>query len=322
METYNPEAPVKLETAEILLPRRPTHDDFLTGATGYLGSYIANDILTRYPDRLAVLVRAKSMEEPNTGSEVSQLHMNFGLFRQFRGADDVLLGDIAQPALGLDASSKEKLVTSMGSVIHCAASLNRKSEKTCLNVNLRGTLHVIALAREAHSRHGLRRFSDISTVAVAGLRQNELVSEDRMIEWNQSDYDPYVEQKNSANTWFNNSPRRSAHRFSARDCDGRYRSPETTQFDMVRAFVHLAVSQSFHSKKWQADIVPAHFVSRAVVEIHQKEKPRYDSYNLSSGRASLTYGEILDALASEKLVKTEVFSGRSFLNLFPERFAF
>jgi thioester reductase-like protein len=35
------------------------------------------------------------------------------------------------------------------SVIHCAASLNRKSEKSCLNVNLRGTLEVIQLAMRA-----------------------------------------------------------------------------------------------------------------------------------------------------------------------------
>ena len=39
-----------------------------------------------------------------------------------------------------------QLVRSTDSVIHCAASLNRKSEKSCLNVNLRGTLEVIQLA--------------------------------------------------------------------------------------------------------------------------------------------------------------------------------
>ena len=32
----------------------------------------------------------------------------------------------------------DRLVHTTDSVIHCAASLNRKSEKSCLNVNLRG----------------------------------------------------------------------------------------------------------------------------------------------------------------------------------------
>src|SRR6266851_3842897 len=77
------------------------------------------------------------------------------------------------------------------SLIHCAASLNRKSEKQCLNVNLRGTLEVIQLARHAQNRHGLRRYSHVSTVAVAGKRKNEIVTEDASIDWSRSDYDPY-----------------------------------------------------------------------------------------------------------------------------------
>ena len=57
------------------------------------------------------------------------------------------------------------------SVIHCAASLNRKSEKSCLNVNLRGTLEVLQLGAACEHYHGLRRFSQVSTVAVAGKRK-------------------------------------------------------------------------------------------------------------------------------------------------------
>ena len=64
-----------------------------------------------------------------------------------------------------------------------------------MNVNLRGTLEVVQLARRAHEAHGLRRFSQISTVAVAGQRNNEVVTEDRAIEWERSDYDPYARTK-------------------------------------------------------------------------------------------------------------------------------
>ncbi len=87
------------------------------------------------------------------------------------------------------------LVAPTDSIIHCAASLNRKSEKSCLNVNLRGTLEVIQLAMRARDSHGLRRFSHVSTVAVAGQRANEVVAEDTAIDWNRSDYDPYARTK-------------------------------------------------------------------------------------------------------------------------------
>src|SRR2546430_16314568 len=54
---------------------------------------------------------------------------------------------------------------------------------------------VLLLAQKSHYYHGLRRFSLVSTVAVAGKRQDELVTEDRAIEWDRSDYDPYARTK-------------------------------------------------------------------------------------------------------------------------------
>src|SRR5690606_18166455 len=108
---------------------------------------------------------------------------------------DLYLGDLTLPELGLDAAARDRLVRTMDSVIHCAASLNRKSSKSCFNVNLRGTLSVIKLAQAARDQHGLRRFTDISTVAVAGERKHEVVTEDVAIDWNRSDYDPYARTK-------------------------------------------------------------------------------------------------------------------------------
>src|SRR5205807_7601344 len=96
---------------------------------------------------------------------------------------------------GLADDDYGRLVQTTDSVIHCAASLNRKSEKACLNVNLRGTLEVVKLALHARNEHGLRRFSHVSTVAVAGKRSNEVVTEDKSIEWDRSDYDPYARTK-------------------------------------------------------------------------------------------------------------------------------
>ena len=45
------------------------------------------------------------------------------------------------------------------------------------------------------------------------------------------------------------------------------------------------------------DIVPADYVSKAIVKIHQKNSPLYPRYHLSSGTGSQTYRELTDALA-------------------------
>jgi nucleoside-diphosphate-sugar epimerase len=45
------------------------------------------------------------------------------------------------------------------------------------------------------------------------------------------------------------------------------------------------------------DIVPADYVGKAIVSIHQKDAPAYPRYHLSSGTGSQTYRELTDALA-------------------------
>ena len=165
---------------------------FISGSSGYLGAHVAAGLLEGHADSLNLLVRAKDPHEAEMRLwQALQLHMDFPRFRDFlRARIRIFRGDLTEPKLGLAADDYARLVETTDAVIHCAASLNRRSEKSCLNVNLRGTLEVITLARRAHERHGVRRFSHVSTVAVAGERSNEVVGEDQAIDWNRSDYDP------------------------------------------------------------------------------------------------------------------------------------
>jgi len=274
---------------------------FLTGTTGYIGSYVAAGLLEGHRDRLALLVRAKTKEDAEKRLWQSlQLHLPFDRFHDYvKSRIDIYLGDITLRDLGLSPEDKKQLTHSMDSAIHIAASLNRKSDKACFNVNLRGTLEVIKLARAAQDHHGLRRFSDISTVAVCGRRENEVVTEDGTVDWERSDYDPYARTKKFCEHMIHELlPEVPITVFRPSIVLGDSRFARTTQFDMVRAFVFLARMPVLPFRAdWKADIVPANYVGRAIVHVHQKEKPQHGAYNLSSGTASLTYREIVDAMA-------------------------
>jgi nucleoside-diphosphate-sugar epimerase len=187
-------------------------------------------------------------------------------------------------------------------VLHCAASLNRKSEKNCLNVNLRGTLEVIQLARRAHDAHGLRRFSEVSTVAVAGRRSNELVTEDRAIDWERSDYDPYARTKkfgeHMVRELLPDVPRTI---FRPSIVLGDSRRAETTQFDMVKAFVFLGSLPVLPFRASDCvDIVPVDYVADAIVTLHQHAHPKHEIYHLSSGVNSESFRELTAALAAAR----------------------
>ncbi len=274
---------------------------FLTGATGYLGSYLVAGLLTEHRDTLNLLVRAKTEQEARERLWTSlQLHFAFPEFLEFLNTRvRIFRGDLTSDLFGLSDDEYHALVDSTDSLIHCAASLNRKSEKQCLNVNLRGTLEVIQLARCAQNRHGLRRYSHVSTVAVAGKRQNEIVTEDAAIDWSRSDYDPYARTKkfceHMANQLLPDVPKTI---FRPAIILGDSRRGDTSQFDMVQAFHVLAQMPVLPLRPDdKIDIVPANYVGKAIVSIHQKDAPAHGIYHLSSGTGSQTYHELTDVLA-------------------------
>ena len=284
---------------------------FLTGSTGYIGAHVAANLLQGHGASLNVLVRAR---DPQDGQlrlwRALQLHLGFPLFFEYLQTKvRVFVGDLTSPGFGLGRDDYDRLVHTTDSIIHCAASLNRKSEKSCLNVNLRGTLEVLTLARHAEHYHGLRRFSQVSTVAVAGKRSNELVTEDRSIEWDRSDYDPYARTKkfceHMTRVLLPDTPKMI---FRPSIVLGDSRRPETTQFDMVKAFVFLAGLPALPFRPTdRVDIVNVDFVADAIASLHQKEQPQYDTYHLSSGTSSETFRQLTSALAAAQQKRKPVF---------------
>jgi len=91
--------------------------------------------------------------------------------------------------------------------------------------------------------------------------------------------------------------------------DSRY--PETTQFDMVKAFVFLAGLPVLPFRPTdKLDIVNVDFVADAVATLHQKDNPQYDTYHLSSGTDSQTFRELTKALAAARNKSGPIFVPR------------
>ena len=284
---------------------------FLTGSTGYIGAHVAANLLDQQGAGLNLLVRGKDAHDAEVRLwHAMQLHMDFPRFYEhLQTRIRIFIGDLTTPQFGLDRDTYDRLIHTTDSVIHCAASLNRKSEKTCLNVNLRGTLEVVQLARRSHYYHGLRRFSNVSTVAVAGKRANEVVVEDRAIEWDRSDYDPYARTKKFCEHMVRELlPDVPITIFRPSIVLGDSRYPQTTQFDMVKAFVFLAGLPALPFRpNDKIDIVNVDFVADAISTLHSKENPQYDTYHLSSGTGSQTFREVTNALAAAQEKRAPVF---------------
>jgi nucleoside-diphosphate-sugar epimerase len=288
---------------------------FLTGATGYLGGYVLSEILAeREAGHPFLLTRARTRDEAVKKLwKALQLHMTPSQFEWALGRVRFVPGDLHADGLGIDDAMRRRVADGTTSVLHIAASLNRMSAKACFNANLRGTLSVLELAKTiADGRGGLERFSFVSTTAVSGRREHEVVAEDDAVSWDRSDYDPYARTKKLAEDLVHRLLPAETRRiiFRPPTVMGDSRFPETTQFDMVRAyafFVDLPVVPL--DPEARQDIVNADFVGKAIARIHLKPEPKHDAYHLSAGTGAETAMAIAEAL-SEIRGRRPIFAPR------------
>ncbi len=298
-----------------------TETIFITGATGFIGGYVVKELLDADPGvRVLALTRAKDIHAFTEKMwKTLQMHVRAAgtpaaaaaAFYKLMERIELISGDLHAPRLGIGDEDYDRLLSSVDSIIHIAASLNRKSAKACLNSNLRGTLSVVKLARaiaDARQAAGqkLRRFSHVSTAAVAGKRQSEVVLEDFAIDWDRSDYDPYGRTKKFCEHMISEllgDVERTFFRPSIVLGDSRW--PETTQFDMLRAFAFFVESPVVpFSDRIRVDTCNADWVGKAIAHIHTTPDPKWSIYNLASGRDSLTAGQIARSVSDALGTKT------------------
>ncbi|MGB5808884.1 MAG: SDR family oxidoreductase [Polyangiales bacterium] len=273
---------------------------FLTGATGFIGSYITEWLLRNTDHELALLVRAPDYD---AGVErlwqALQLHMRADEFHRFLERICFICGDLTEPDLGISPPDYDWLISNAESVLHNAAALNFRSERACTNHNLRGTLATIQLARAIQEDHPLRRFSLVSTVAVAGARPGQTVMESDPLDWTVADFNPYTRTKkfceHLVRELLPHVPRLYLRPSSVM---GDSRFPDTTQFDMVRAFCALSDLPVIPmSRDTHVDIVNADWVGPAIAELHVREDLAYDTYHLSAGSETRSLGEVSESVA-------------------------
>lgn len=285
----------------------------LSGGTGYLGAYALAFMAERTQARFRLLVRAESDEAAEEKLwRAMQLHWRGERFREERKRIDILRADFAEHALALNPKDRDLLQSEPHAILHCAATLNRRSESACLRVNQRGTLNLLNLAQELAERGHLGRFTYVSTVAVAGERQSEVVEEDSAIDWKRRDYDPYARSKKFCESLLESML--AGHDYAIVRPSivlGDSRFGQTTQFDMARAFVALAETPWLPlDPRTRLDICNADYVGAALAAIHLADSLEAQRFHLSAGRNSPRIGELVQSLASSMERKPARFSPR------------
>lgn len=274
---------------------------FVTGGTGFLGSYAIATILQTTELPVFAMVRARDRAHAVERLwEALQLNLpDEEAFWALQPRLHPILGDLHAPRLGLSSTDHDRVLAEADSVLHVAASLNRKSPKSCFNTNLRGSLSVLGLAGALAEAGRLRRFTNVSTAAVAGKRQRQVVEEDRSVEWDRSDYDPYARTKKFVEhmtTELLSDGRVLTLRPSSVLGDARHDACWIT--DMVRAFCVLADLPAVPlDPDVRQDLVAGDWVGAGIARLHLLEDLPHDTFHLSMGASAPTGRSLAAALA-------------------------
>jgi fatty acid CoA ligase FadD9 len=173
-----------LETAPTLPPPSDeVRTVLLTGATGFLGRYLALEWLERMAlvgGTVICLVRAKSNEDARRRLDKTFDGGDPELLAHYRelAADhlEVIAGDKGEPNLGLDQATWQRLADTVDLIVDPAALVNHVLPYSQLfGPNALGTAELIRIALTTK----LKPFSHVSTIGVcAGIEPPSLFTED------------------------------------------------------------------------------------------------------------------------------------------------
>ncbi|KPH97142.1 amino acid adenylation domain protein [Actinobacteria bacterium OK074] len=149
----------------------------LTGATGFVGSFILREVLERTSAEVYCLVRADSPAEALARLRRSQ--ERYGLWDDRFGARIVPVpGDLAEPLLGLGAHRFDDLARRVDAVYHNGARVNHMESYGQLRAaNVSGVREVFRLAAR-HRVKPVHQISTVGTLVAAPGEDPDALSED------------------------------------------------------------------------------------------------------------------------------------------------
>ena len=149
--------------------RQPIGDVLLTGATGYLGIHILNELLTHYHGKILCPLRSKSGDDPTQRLKTLYFYY-FGRTETFAHFDErvtTFAAEITEPDALERAAENPRLsiLNSQLAVINCVANVKHFSAGNDIEmVNIESVRHLIAFCLRTGSR-----LIHISTNSIAGI---------------------------------------------------------------------------------------------------------------------------------------------------------
>ena len=134
----------------------------ITGATGFLGAHLLNELCCLTKAKIFCLVREKNIE--NAYQRLEHVLKEYKLFHAINNRQiQVIVGDIAKLHLGLNQQIYDQLCCEIDVIYHCAAHVNHiYSYDKLYSANVASTLELLKIATTKKDKH-IHYISTLST---------------------------------------------------------------------------------------------------------------------------------------------------------------
>jgi thioester reductase-like protein len=286
--TLDPEIqPTNLPTGSVQTGARPrTGRILLTGATGFLGSFLLSELLRHTRTDVYCLVRAPDAEEG--GERLREALEAYELWdEELSSRIFAVVGDLSEPLLGLGSERFDELAAEVDAVYHSGALVNWVYPYNALKpTNVLGTAEVLRLA----ARAGAMPVHFVSTLGVfplVGRSGVESVGEDDDLNHGGSLYNGYTQSKWVAEKLMEIARSRGlpvcVYRPSLITGDSRTGIWNADDFTckMIESWIGLGTAPEVDT---EMNMVPVDYVSRAIVRLSLREESLGKRFHLANAR--------------------------------------
>ncbi|KAK3309855.1 uncharacterized protein B0T15DRAFT_16277 [Chaetomium strumarium] len=128
---------------------------FLTGATGFLGSYLLRDVLDRTARNVKLIAHVRGVKEPSAAlARLQRSLQGYGLWKdEWAGRLSAVVGDLSKAQLGIDDATWQTLAQEVDVVIHNGATVHWvKRYQDMMAPNVLSTVDAMRLCNEGKAK--------------------------------------------------------------------------------------------------------------------------------------------------------------------------
>lgn len=265
----------------------------ITGVTGLLGGELLRELCKCNLTRITALIRRSEMQSP-LGRFECRMARSGADVSDYADRTNVVEGNIVLPNWGLQANDLRDCQNNIDTIVHCAADTSFIREEIVAETNIRGTKHLIELARGAQRPP---RIVYISTATNVGCVQHCCLKEDDGCQADNMHHNAYTRSKAIAENMLRESGLevlviRPTIVLSAGLSDRVFARNIMWFAPLLYQFEALPVDPCS-----ELDVISIEFMARSTIELLKSPDLRHDCYHVSAGkRHGFTIREALGSM--------------------------